>query len=128
MRHEIERASLRIGAALLMCCAGLGSTAEPPASRGCGTEPPIKPPTSATFALTSGGLDREYRLHLPPSYVADRPMSLMLDFHGYTGDATGEEAYTGLSDHADEHGYIVVYPQGTAFRDPSDRLITGKSE
>ncbi len=124
MRHEIERASLRIGAALLTCWAALGSMAEPSASRGCGAEPPAKPGTSAAFGLTSGGLDREYRLHLPPSYVADRPMSLMLDFHGYTGDAAGEEAYTGLSDHADEHGYIVVYPQGTAFRDQSDRLIT----
>ncbi len=80
MRREIERwALLPVGAAL-MCCTALGTTAEPPASRGCGTEPPIEPGSSATFALTSGGLDREYRLHLPPTYAADRPASLVTCF------------------------------------------------
>ena len=60
MRHEIERpASLLVCVALTTCCAALGAQAEPPASRGCGSEPPSKPGTSAALELASGGLDRE---------------------------------------------------------------------
>jgi len=63
-----------------------------------------------------GDLEREYRLHVPRGYGESGPASLVLDFHGYTGTAESEEVETtGLSRHADEHGYIIVYPQGTAF-------------
>jgi polyhydroxybutyrate depolymerase len=69
-------------------------------------------------------LEREYVLHLPPDYDAGRPVPLVLDFHGYTGTAAGEESYTGLSGHADRHGYAVLYPQGTGFALDSGELVT----
>ncbi len=86
-----------------------------PPSVGCGQAPPLAPGESGTFSMTAAELEREYVLHLPPTYEAGRPASLVLDFHGYTGTATGEENYTGLSRHADAHDFIVVYPQGTSF-------------
>ncbi len=84
-------------------------------SAGCGLAPPVAPGESGALSLTVGELERRYVLHLPPAYDSARPLSLMLDFHGYTGTAESEEEYTGLSRHADAHGYAVVYPQGTAF-------------
>ena len=74
-----------------------------PPSVGCGQAPPLAPGESGTFSMTAAELEREYVLHLPPTYEAGRPASLVLDFHGYTGTATGEENYTGLSRHADAH-------------------------
>lgn len=74
--------------------------------------------------MRAGELDREWVLHLPPNYDAGQPTALVLDFHGYTGMAAGEEEYTGLSRHADEHGYAVVYPQGTGFMGDDGQLIT----
>ena len=95
-----------------------------PISAGCGTAPPVPPGESAAFAMRVGELEREYLLHLPPDYDAGRATALVLDFHGYTGRAAGEEAYTGLSQQADEHGYAVVYPQGSGFEDDDGQLIT----
>jgi poly(3-hydroxybutyrate) depolymerase/CubicO group peptidase (beta-lactamase class C family) len=71
---------------------------------------------TAAMTIRVGELEREYRLHLPAGYDRSTPTSLVLDIHGYTGDARSEELVTtGMSKHADEHGYIVVYPQATSF-------------
>lgn len=77
--------------------------------------PPLAVGESRAFAMKVGELEREYLLHLPPGYDARRPSALVLAFHGYTGSAAREEAGTGLSRHADAHGFVVVYPQGTGF-------------
>ncbi len=94
------------------------------ASAGCGTPAPVTPGDTAAFALRSGDLDREYLLHLPPDYDPVRPAALVLDFHGYTGTAEGEEPYTGLSRHADARSFAVVYPQSTAFVAGGGKRIT----
>ncbi len=93
-------------------------------SAGCGEVPPVAPGESRAFSMRVGELERQWVLHLPPSYEAGRATELVLDFHGYTGTAAGEEQYTGLSRHADEHGYVVVYPQGTGFTVDGGQLIT----
>jgi polyhydroxybutyrate depolymerase len=74
--------------------------------------------------MAVGGLQREYRVHLPSGYDVNRPVSLVLDFHGYTGTAQGTEEYTGFSSQADEQGYAVVYPQGSAFTTDDGQRIT----
>ena len=95
------------------------------ASEGCGTQPLAKPGRTATLFMKVGELEREARVHLPREYEADRPSSLVLDFHGYTGTAADEELNTtGFSRHADEHGYIIVYPQGTGFLTEAGARIT----
>ena len=109
-------------------CSPLPSTAGGAAiqaSTGCGARPPVAPGETGTFSMRVGDLEREYRMHLPPDYDRSRAVSLVLDFHGYTGTAEQEElATTGLSRHADEHGYAVVYPQATAFLTDTGRSIT----
>lgn len=119
---------------LAVTCLSLGCATEAPPARsaeetapvsaGCGTAPPVVPGESAAFSMRAGELEREWVLHLPPAYDAGRATPVVVDFHGYTGLAAGEEAYTGLSLHADEHGYAVVYPQGTGFTVDSGQLIT----
>ncbi len=97
---------------------GSGSEAgEVRRSAGCGAPPPAVAGETTVRSLPLGELDREYRLHLPVGYQPDDAVPLVLSFHGYTGSAQSSELeITGLSDHADEHGYVVVYPQSTSFQ------------
>jgi polyhydroxybutyrate depolymerase len=59
------------------------------------------------------GIEREYFVHRPKAGGERLPVVIAL--HGYTSTATGFAAAHGLNRHADEHGYVVVYPQGSHF-------------
>ena len=115
-----DRFSAALGAAsVFLLLALLGGEAEPAAlraSQGCGIAPPGAPGETTTRSIEVGGLDREYRLHLPPGYDRDTAASLVLVFHGYTSSARVVELETTkMSGHADQHSYVVVYPQSTSF-------------
>ena len=62
--------------------------------------------------IVSGGLARQYRLHVPASYRPGQPVPLVLGFHGAGSTGAEFEAYSGLSALADQAGFIAVYPQG----------------
>ena len=79
------------------------------------------------------GVLREYFVLLPSAAPPQAKLPVVVGLHGYTSTATGFAAGHGLDRHADEHGYIGVFPQGSAFRDvqgdtpgsaPSAPLIT----
>jgi len=70
--------------------------------------------------LTYDGVDREYFVHLPNGNNRAN-QAVVIELHGYTSTATGFAAYHGTNRHADAHGYIAVYPQGTHFKDPTSR-------
>ena len=59
------------------------------------------------------GLVREFWTYLPSRTGSRLPMVMAL--HGYTGTAQGFEAWTHMNAHAEQHGYVVVYPQSTGF-------------
>lgn len=67
-----------------------------------------------TGSITSGGLKRDYCIHVPPSYDKNKSMPLMIMLHG--GGSTGKmmEFLTlgGLNALADREGFVVVYPDG----------------
>jgi len=63
--------------------------------------------------ISHDGIDREYFVHLPQGGGDDLPV--VVGVHGYTSTATGFAASHGLNSHADRHGYIAVYPQGSHF-------------
>ncbi|MEM7282232.1 MAG: hypothetical protein AAF438_11455 [Pseudomonadota bacterium] len=70
------------------------------------------------FALTHDGIQREYYLFDPgDAKTTQRPLLIFL--HGYGGTATGTESETtnGLNRYATSHGFAVIYPQGTWFRE-----------
>ena len=78
--------------------------------------PPAATPTrvemdNGTQRLTVDGLEREYILYQPADVQQGAPLVVVM--HGYTGTAEGIEEYSGMNDLADEHGFVVAYPQGT---------------
>jgi polyhydroxybutyrate depolymerase len=63
--------------------------------------------------LRSGGLDRTYILHVPPSYDGTRELPLVLNLHGFGSNARQQAIYSGLPAKGDKEGFIVVSPDGT---------------
>ena len=108
----------------LCAFAGLAAETSEQPSGGCGTQPPAPLGESKTLSMSVGEHLREYRVHLPPTYDSQRPSPLVLDFHGYGATAESTEKYSGLSEDADEHRYVVVYPQSTGFVVDSGELVT----
>ncbi len=62
--------------------------------------------------LESGGLTRTYLLHVPESYDGTQAVPLVLNFHGLLKSGSYQQDYTGMSDKADDEGFIVAYPDG----------------
>lgn len=60
--------------------------------------------------LETGGRERAYRLHVPPSYSKENAVPLVLMFHGGGGSSSGMEALTGFGALSDREGFIVAYP------------------
>jgi polyhydroxybutyrate depolymerase len=75
------------------------------------TAPASMPPGDYLLPLASGGIPRQYLLHVPAGYDGSRPMPLVLVFHGTFGNAYNIAEKTGLSDIADREGFVVAYPQ-----------------
>jgi len=87
-------------------------------------------PLSAQTAdrrLAVHGVDRTYRLHVPPGLPRDGTAALVLAFHGGGGDGAGMERLTGFSALADRAGFAVAYPDGIA-RNWNDGRDTSVSE
>ena len=63
--------------------------------------------------ITVDGLKRVHWIHVPKSYDPKKPMPVVLALHGALMDAKMMEAFSGLSSAADQHHFIVVYPNGT---------------
>jgi polyhydroxybutyrate depolymerase len=68
--------------------------------------------TGSALIIQSGGVAREYLLHIPASYDARQAVPLVLALHGGGGQAVGMERMSGLDALADRDGFIVAYPQG----------------
>lgn len=69
-------------------------------------------PGDHTVMVDHDGMVRSAIVHVPPGYDPQAATPLVLNFHGYTGDAPGEVAFSLMNPVADAHGFIVVYPQG----------------
>ena len=63
--------------------------------------------------LTSGGMERTYLLHVPPSYNTATPMPLVVNLHGFGSDAGDQMLYSRFNQLADTEGFIVVAPNGS---------------
>lgn len=60
------------------------------------------------FVFRHGGMDRQYRLYMPDSLSAGRPLVIML--HGYGGHASPERF--GILEAARSYGFAACFPQG----------------
>jgi polyhydroxybutyrate depolymerase len=70
-------------------------------------------PGNTTRRIQSGGRERSYHVHVPPGHDGARPMPVVLAFHGATSNGRLMEVFCGLSDQADQEGFLAVYLNGT---------------
>lgn len=66
-------------------------------------------PTGKNIAFEHDGRERDYRLHVPSSYQPGKPTPLVVCLHGGGGNS-GQISAMGMTPVADEHGFIVAYP------------------
>lgn len=83
----------------------------------CSGSPDASTTSMTRHTLQHAGLEREYFVFLPPAYANADSIPAVIFLHGYGGTATGTEAEVarGLNDFAEQHGYMMIYPQGTWF-------------
>lgn len=85
----------------------------------------ITAPGDYTFTLDHDGSKRQYRVHVPPGYSAERPMPVVLSLHGGGGNMNiqaDDRFYRHISK-SDAVGYVAVFPNGFS-RWPGGRLAT----
>src|SRR5579884_1739409 len=71
-----------------------GTASAPVAAAGCGKAAPTASGTTIEATITSDGMQRTYRLHVPRGYDSNHPTPLVLDIHGHDETALQEERYT----------------------------------
>lgn len=73
---------------------------------------PTKPaPAAGPHTIRFGTTDRAYTLALPAGYDGHRAHPLLLNFHGFGGSMTDQEANTPMARSGTAREYIVVTPQ-----------------
>jgi polyhydroxybutyrate depolymerase len=87
-----------------------GDAAPPPAPTSCSGK--VAQPLDATITIVSHGTSRTANVHVPASYDPTHPTPLVLNFHGYTSDATQQALLTQMNAKSDAEGFVVAYPQG----------------
>ncbi len=60
--------------------------------------------------LNFGGLQRNYLVHVPPGL--EQPRGLVINLHGAGMTGGAQSAMTNYNAVADQHGFVVVYPDG----------------
>lgn len=63
--------------------------------------------------LLSGGLERDYRVHVSARLPGDSPLPVVLAFHGRGSRGADIEAASGLLPVSDREGFLLVSPDGT---------------
>lgn len=84
-------------------------------SSGCGKPLPstVVPGANSTAGtVTSGGRERDYRIHIPKTYQKHIPVPVILSYHGRTEDAEDQEQLSQFSNPTYNPTAIAVYPQG----------------
>lgn len=81
------------------------------ATPGCGRT--WAPGTDVNGAVTSGGVQRTYLLHIPQGYNPTTALPLVLNLSGTGMTGKDEETLTHMSTTADASHFLVVYPTGS---------------
>ena len=70
-------------------------------------------PGDSVRTLISGGIERCYLLHLPPSYDSSQPIPVVVSLHGFASRPEGQRDLSQWNVIADRETFAVAYPQGT---------------
>lgn len=68
--------------------------------------------------IVSSGETREYTLHVPPGYDANRPTPLVITIHGASLWPAAQQENSQWDRVADREGFIVLYPSGRTGNGP----------
>jgi polyhydroxybutyrate depolymerase len=92
---------------LILCLLAVGCMASLPNS-------PVEGPRTYknSVDIEINGFRRTYLVHVPPGYVPETPLPLVVVIHGAFDTAEGIERVSGFSRLADREGFIVLYPNG----------------
>lgn len=90
---------------------GALACAPEPAEKGAPADAADDGLTTGWHTLDHGGRTRDFSLVLPDDLPAGAP--LLIALHGYSSSAETLQGYAGLDRLAAQHGFAVVYPDGT---------------
>ena len=76
----------------------------------------------SNITITSGGLQRNYLISIPPTYLAEVPTSIILSYHGGLRTAEDQLQLDQLTNPEFNTFSFVVYPQGVNVGE--DQLIS----
>lgn len=65
-------------------------------------------------ATTVEGVERGYEVVVPTAHDGARPVPLVLNLHGIASPPGVQRAISGMAEAAEQRGYVVVFPRGTA--------------
>jgi len=105
-------------AGLLAGCASPASTVAPtvvPSATVVPTPGPTIEPADSERTLTVNGLERSYRLHIPPGIDSLQPVPVVFAFHDVESGAINMQLLTEFDEIADSASFLVVYPEGIGF-------------
>ena len=71
--------------------------------------------TTVIDSIMSGGIYRNYRLYVPAKYTGTTARPLIINLHGYTSNASQQQAYSNFMPIADTANFLMVYPNGTFY-------------
>ena len=79
-----------------------------------------------TYQFEEAGMAMEYQIYVPTTYNASTSSPLIVLLHGLGSNPGGVIRYQGMTDFAEERGYIVVAPMGYNSRGWYGSLGTGR--
>ena len=96
--------------AALAMAAGCGPSAPTGPDPATGTTVRPAPGDHTVVFSGPGGAEASYVVHAPPRYSPATKVALVVVFHGSPGSPEGISAMSTMDEVADEHGFLVVYP------------------
>ena len=117
--------SIAIASGLSGCQLPLAKYEASPQSDAASAAQPLKL-GETTGELVFGGQQRTYHVYTPKTYRSDRPLPLVLAFHGYGSQGKDLANSSGFNSVAEQKGFVVVYPDGIDRRwNPFNQFLTG---
>lgn len=94
---------------LLQTLLTAGSTTHAVAT-GCGKPLPVKAGSTTKVAIQSGGIDRDFLLHVPSAYDGKNPVPMIFSFHGRGKDAQSQKKLSQFYNPDFNPDAISLYP------------------